>query len=162
MDYDFLQVKCGEITRVVDIYHSLIGLAGCSWSEDYPDIETAEADVASGSLYCLKSGDEIIAVASFGEFDELSHLVWAAEKPCELARVGVAPEYHSRGIGTLLLKNVIEAAARSGYDGIIMLVGKANPAAQALYEKNGFARCGEAHEYGIDFYQYQMMFRNRA
>jgi ribosomal protein S18 acetylase RimI-like enzyme len=39
-----------------------------------------------------------------------------------------------------------------------MLVSKTNNAALALYEKNGFERCGEVFRFGIDFYCYQITF----
>ena len=39
-----------------------------------------------------------------------------------------------------------------------MLVSKTNPAALALYEKNGFERRGETFMYDIDFYCYQIDF----
>ena len=52
----------------------------------------------------------------------------------------------------------MQAAKEQGFDGMIMLVSKTNPAAMALYEKNGFDQCGDAFEYGMDFYRYQITF----
>ena len=39
-----------------------------------------------------------------------------------------------------------------------MIVSKNNPAALALYNKNGLEMCGETFMYDIDFYSYQMLF----
>lgn len=125
---------------------------------EYPSKESAKADIEGESLYVLKKNGEIIAVASAGGFDELGHLQWTPEKPCELARIGVVPRLQSKGIGTLILQNVIHATRKKGFDGIQMLVSKTNPAALALYEKNGFERCGETFMYGTDFYCYQIKF----
>jgi ribosomal protein S18 acetylase RimI-like enzyme len=80
------------------------------------------------------------------------------ERPCDLARIGVLPNMQKRGIGTAILKNVINAVKERGFDGIRMLVSKTNPAALAMYDKNGFSRCGETFMYGIDFYCYEMVF----
>jgi len=57
-----------------------------------------------------------------------------------------------------LLRNIIRTAKEKGHDGIRMLVSKTNNAALALYEKNGFERCGKVFRFGIDFYCYQITF----
>jgi ribosomal protein S18 acetylase RimI-like enzyme len=59
-------------------------------------------------------------------------------------------------IGTTILKHIIKTAEEKGFDGIRILVSKTNPAALALYDKNGFERCGEVFMYDIDFYCYQI------
>ncbi len=146
----------GDILEIAEIYSSLVGTPGCTWGDDYPSAQTAKEDIACGSLYILKDVGRIIAVASMGAFDELGHYDWASQNPCELARIGVMPQMQSRGIGSLMLKKVMDAARARGFDGMRFLVSKTNPAALAMYEKNGFERCGEAHEYDIDFYRYQI------
>ena len=156
--YEFLLANYDDIPQIIDIYHSLIGTPGCAWSLDYPSRETAEADVDSKSLYVLKKNDIIVAVASVGEFNELGHLTWALKAPCELARVGVISTLQKQGIGTTILKNIIKTAKEKGFDGIRMLVSKTNPSALALYDSNGFEKCGEVFMYNIDFYCYQIKF----
>ena len=156
--YCFRLADIDDISEIIDIYHKNIGTSGCTWNSDYPCLASAESDIANKSLYILKENDKIIAVASAGSFDELGHLPWSLKNPCELARIGVIPEKHNRGIGTIILQNVIQAVKERGYDGIRMLVSKTNPAALALYNKNGFNQCGETYMYEIDFYCYQMIF----
>jgi len=156
--YKFLLANYVDIPQIIDIYHSLIGTPGCTWSLNYPDRETAESDVDSKSLYVLKKNGIIIAVASIGEFNELEHLQCTLKVPCELARLGVIPTLQKQGIGTTILRNIIKTAKEKGFDGIRMLVSKTNPSALALYDKNGFEKCGEVSMYGIDFYCYQMKF----
>ncbi|WP_010249788.1 GNAT family N-acetyltransferase [Acetivibrio cellulolyticus] len=156
--YEFSLASYDEISQIMDIYHSLIGTPGCTWSLDYPNRETAESDIDSKSLYVLKKNGLIIAITSLGEFNELEHLPWTLKVPCELARIGVIPTMQKQGIGTTILKNIIKTAKEKGFDGIRMLVSKTNPAALALYDKNGFEKCGEVFMYNIDFYCYQMKF----
>jgi ribosomal protein S18 acetylase RimI-like enzyme len=156
--YSFSLAATDDIPEIVAIYHSLIGTPGCTWSLDYPNTETAWSDIESGSLYVLKDNGTIIAAASAGPFDELGHLSWSPQNPCELARLGVAPGMQKRGIGTIILQNVITAAKERGFDGIRMLVSKTNHSALRLYDKNGFERCGEAFMFDIHFYRYQMKF----
>jgi GNAT superfamily N-acetyltransferase len=157
-NYKFQLASYDDIYEIVGIYHSLIGTPGCTWNLDYPGKETAEDDIANGRLYTLKKNDIIVAVASAGDIDELGDLRWKPKKPCELARIGVRPAYQNQGIGTIMLKNIIGTAGEKGYDGIRMLVSKTNTAALALYDKNGFKRCGEVFRFDIDFYCYQMTF----
>ena len=155
-DYEFLLAKYNDIPQIIDIYHSLIGTPGCTWSIDYPNRETAESDIESKSLYVLKKNGTIVAVASAGEFNELGHLQWTLKVPCELARIGVIPTMQKQGIGTTILQNIIKTAKEKEFDGIRMLVSKTNPSALALYDKNGFKKYGEVSMYGIDFYCYQI------
>jgi len=136
----------------------LIGTPGCTWGEGYPGKETAEDDIDNGCLYAFKKQGKIIAVASIGDFAELGDLNWTPKNPCELAWIGVRPELHNQGIGTLMLRHCIDIARNNGFDGIRFLVAKINAAAQALYEKNGFERCGDVRRYDIDFYCYQKTF----
>ena len=157
-DYSFMLASYDDIPEIVCIYHSLVGTPGCTWDMDYPSRETAESDYYCSSLYILKKKDKIIAVASAGAFDELGHLKWTPKNPCELARIGVIPSMQNQGIGTMILQNIINAVQEKGFDGIRMLVSETNPAALALYEKNGFVKCGEAFMFDIDFFCYEMKF----
>lgn len=157
-DYEFLLACHDDIPEIVHVYHSLVGTPGCAWDMEYPSIETAQSDISSKSLYILKRNGEIVAVASAGEFDELGHLQWTPKNPCELARIGVLPTMQRQGIGTIILHEVIRTAREKGFDGIRMLVSKTNLAALALYDKNGFAKCGEVVMYDIDFFCYEMQF----
>ncbi|NLO48750.1 MAG: GNAT family N-acetyltransferase [Clostridiales bacterium] len=161
-DYIFQPAGCDDIPEIVNLYNSLVGTPGCTWNFDYPSKETAESDLSSHSLYVLKKDGKIVAAASVGEFNELGHLSWTPENPCELARIGVFRAMHNQGIGTIILQHIIKTAMEKGFDGIRMLVSKTNPAALALYEKNGFARCGETYMFDIDFYCYEMKFNDRS
>lgn len=156
--YEFRLAKPDEIPEIVSIYHSLVGTPGCTWNLYYPSQETARDDIKHEYLYVLKMEGEIVAVASVGQFDELADLSWKPQNPCELARIGVSPVYQKQGIGTIMLQSIIGVAKGNGYDGIRFLVSRNNPAALALYEKNGFERCGEVFRYDIDFYCYQITF----
>ncbi len=157
-DYIFSLAEYDDIPEIVSIYKSLVGTPGCTWDDEYPSAESATEDIKGESLYILKDKDTIVAVASIGKFDELGHLQWKPKNACELARIGVIPTAQGQGIGSIILKKLIEAAKESGYDGIRMLVSKTNPSALALYDKNGFERCGQTFMFNMDFYCYQMTF----
>ncbi|MCL2665522.1 MAG: GNAT family N-acetyltransferase [Defluviitaleaceae bacterium] len=149
-----------DIPAVADVYRSLYNFPGGTWSEHYPNIETAEEDFANGWLYTLKKDGEIIAVASAGLFNDLSelHIDWKPKNPCELARIGVVPKMHRKGVGETMLRHISEAARSNGFDGMRFLVSRHNGAALAMYDKNGFERCGEAFLFDLEWYCYQKKF----
>jgi len=147
-----------DIPEIMRLYKSLISMTGDSWNLHYPNAEIAKRDIDNNSLYILKKNEVIIAAASVGGSEELKHLPWNPQNPCELSRVSVKPEFQRQGIGSLLLYHTIRIAQEKGFDGICMLVSKTNPAALALYEKHGFEQCGETFMYDKDFYCYQMTF----
>jgi ribosomal protein S18 acetylase RimI-like enzyme len=159
--YNFSLANYCDLSEIMDLYHSIIGTPGCTWSLDYPNKENVESDINSQSLYILKYDDKIVAVAAAGSFNELDHLPWEPKKPCELARIGVNPTMQRQGVGTIILQNVINSMKRKDFDGIRMLVSKTNSAALSLYNKNGFEMCGETFMFGIDFYCYQMSFNSK-
>jgi L-amino acid N-acyltransferase YncA len=159
-DYEFMMATMNDIPAIIDIYRNLVGTPGCTWDDEYPSKESAESDIADNAIFVLKENDKVIAVASAGPFDELGHLEWNLKNPCELARIGVPPPLQGRGLGSIILQNVIQTMKERGFYGIRMLVSKTNPAALALYDKNGFERCGEVFMFDIDFYCYQILFEN--
>ena len=153
------QLACTkDLPEIMAIYHSLIGTSGCTWSLDYPNAEIASEDIENRRLYILRQDAKIVAVASAGAWGDWDHLPWTPQNPCDLARIGVAPAMQGQGIGTLMLRHIIAEMNRQGFDGMKFVVSKTNPAALALYDKNGFERCGETVAFGIDWYCYQMVF----
>ena len=158
-EHEFQLANYNDIPEIIGIYHSLVGTPGCTWSLDYPNRETAEDDIKNDWLYTLKEHGKIIAAASAGKFDDWSHLQqWKPNNPCELARIGVSPAFQKQGIGTIILRRIIAAMKEQGFDGMRFIVSKTNPAALALYDKNGFERCGETFVFDMDWYCYQMVF----
>ena len=155
--------KFEDKEEILNLYHSLIGTIGCTWSMDYPTISEIEYDVEKGFLYCMcDEKDAIIAVATAGIDDETEWLMQASNmnKPCILSRVGVKLSMHNHGLGQILVKYVIEDVEKQGYEGIIMLVSKTNPSAIAMYEKLNFTYCGESMMYDIDWFIYKMIFKD--
>lgn len=157
-NFIFSLAKDNEIHEILDVYHHIIGTPGCTWNLDYPNKEDVESDIRRGSLYVLKENTRIIAVAAAGPDQELEHLQWSLQKPCDLARIGVIPDKQNKGVGTAILHNIIIAVKSRGFDGIRMLVSKSNPSALALYNKNHFKKCGETFMYDNDFYCYELIF----
>jgi ribosomal protein S18 acetylase RimI-like enzyme len=59
-----------------------------------------------------------------------------------LGRIALLPAWQGRGVGTSIVRSLLERAAASGR-AVILEVLHTNPRAAALYEKLGFTRIGE-------------------
>ena len=91
----------------------------------------------------LEKGHNIVAEGA----DRLvGHVVYTpveADQP-ELA-VFVHPEFHNRGIGTELCKQIVAAAADAGREALELHVERHNRAAISVYRRLGFEVVGDDH-----------------
>ena len=78
----------------------------------------------------------------------------------EVKRMFTRPEWQGQGIGRAILSKVIAAAEADGLSELVLETGDQHPAAWAVYEKAGFARCGPVLDYPDSpyfvFYQKQL------
>lgn len=65
----------------------------------------------------------------------------------EIENIAVAAQRRRGGVGTTLLKRVIELARQNNADAIFLEVRETNRAASSLYEKNGFVLSGRRPGY---------------
>ncbi|MEM3833256.1 MAG: ribosomal protein S18-alanine N-acetyltransferase [Thermoprotei archaeon] len=71
-------------------------------------------------------------------------------KVCHLLSIAVLPEYRNRGIGSLLLKHLIDLIKTKGIRSIILEVKKDNEPAINVYKKFGFEIIGYRYRYYHD------------
>ena len=66
--------------------------------------------------------------------------------------VYIAPEAQGKGVGTLLLKALIEASTAKGYRLMVAVIGDSrNQASITLHRNAGFTFCGTVHSIGYKF-----------
>jgi phosphinothricin acetyltransferase len=66
--------------------------------------------------------------------------------------VYIAPEAQGKGVGTLLLKALIEASTARGYRLMVAVIGDSrNQASITLHRNAGFTFCGTIHSVGYKF-----------
>ena len=161
-NYAFTPATLADIPEILALYRSLFGTPGCMWDEHYPNAEITEHDINSGSVYVLRDGDKIIATASVGDDieddDFLDSFEWRGKNNCDLARIGVLPEMHGRGIGTHIVGCAIEAARAKGFDGLRLFVVHDNHAALAMYSKYNFVNHGIVTAYDYPFHRCEILF----
>ena len=70
----------------------------------------------------------------------------AATKTAYISVVVIDPEYRGMGLGTEIIKNVIDDCDKNGYERIRLEVDKNNQKAIRLYQKFGFKKVEEKSE----------------
>ena len=92
------------------------------------------ADARVGRVFVAREGERLAAMAS------LLYTVSTAEggKAALFEDLVVLPEFRGKGIGTALLRHVIDAARKEGLTRVTLLTDGGNKRAQALYRKCGF------------------------
>jgi L-amino acid N-acyltransferase YncA len=91
-------------------------------------------------------GGELLGFASFGPFR-----AWPAYKYSVEHSVYVDARFRRRGIGRLLMEQIIEAAREQEYHVLIGGIDATNQASIALHEKLGFSHCGTIRQVGFKF-----------
>ena len=74
----------------------------------------------------------------------------AYARTCENS-IYVRAAYHGRGIGTVLIDALLDAAAASGFREMIAVIGGGEPASVALHMKAGFRHAGRMERVGEKF-----------
>jgi ribosomal-protein-alanine N-acetyltransferase len=74
-------------------------------------------------------------------------LAFGPGEDCEIAALGVLPEWRRNGIGSALLGRIRAEAHRRGAHAIFLEVAADNVAGRALYAVNGFVRTGRRRDY---------------
>ena len=142
-------VQTAEILPARDEYLAAIrDLAAVIWREHYPGIishaqidymlarmyslDTLREEIRSQNIHynCLRLGGKLIGFASYGPTDEPGVM--------KLHKIYLLPQFHGRGLGSLLLRHCVQEVRTLGTKRLILTVNKNNTRAIAAYERNGF------------------------
>jgi ribosomal protein S18 acetylase RimI-like enzyme len=126
----------------------LSNLAGTIWRTYYPGIISREQiEYMLAKMYSLETLREEICRRGI-RYERLlvgeSFAGFAAYGPTEqpavfkLHKIYMHPEWHGRGLGSLLLRHCEGQAAKAGGNSLVLTVNKKNTKAIAAYLRNGF------------------------
>ena len=119
----------------------LLGLLFDDEEEFAPDAEKQRhamqailSDPGVGRSFVAREGERVVAMAN------LLYTVSTAEggRAALFEDLVVVPDRRGRGIGSALLRHVIDSARKEGMARITLLTDRGNKRAQALYRKMGF------------------------
>lgn len=85
----------------------------------------------------VKSGTRIVGYAC----------LWHIYEQMEIANIAVSPEFRGKGVGSTMMKRVLEVAKEKGCRSIILSVRKSNSAAISLYRRFGFVELERKKRY---------------
>ena len=97
---------------IMGLYHSAIGTEFCTWSLDYPNMDTFFTDVNDENLFCIcNESGEIIGAVSIDKDENTDKLeCWnkSLGKMGELSRMVIREDYQNKGIAPEFIKFVID------------------------------------------------------
>jgi ribosomal protein S18 acetylase RimI-like enzyme len=102
-----------------------------SWDEPYQQRRFADRFARGAERVILVDGDRVGVLA-------------VEERPTELflANIEIAPSWRGKGLGTAILRSVVDRARADGL-AVTLHVLKVNRRAASLYEREGFEYVGE-------------------
>ena len=138
MKYKIKKANIRDKDEIAKLYRSLIGQAGCTWNNEYPNNKIIEQDIRKEELFCIKKKNEIIATATLTKDIEIEKEISKSYNPYLLTRVAVNRNYQGQGYSKVLLQQVFEIARKEKIDLIYLLLNKENKRAKSLYKKCAF------------------------
>jgi ribosomal-protein-alanine N-acetyltransferase len=108
------------------------------WSRESIREEIVDNNLA---IYlCAKADGRIAGYAGY----------WKVIDEAHITNIAVHPEYRQKGIGSMLVKGMIDICTKTGIDKMTLEVRKSNIKAQGLYKKFGFKFAGIRKAYYSD------------
>ena len=100
-------------------------------------------------IWVYEKDHRVAGFATYGSFRE-----WPAYKYTVEHSIYVHKDFRNYGIGTALLKTVVEDAQEKGYATIVAGIDASNANSIHLHEKLGFSSAGLIHKAGYKFGQW--------
>ncbi|MCG3087454.1 GNAT family N-acetyltransferase [Sporosarcina cyprini] len=134
-DYGFFQEMFYESIHIPENKPSLAELLSEPNLRKYYDGWGRKGDYA---LLAKNDENEAIGAVWYRLFDTDNKGYGFVDENTPEIGIAVRKEFRGRGVGTILMQNIIQRAKEEGYTGISLSVDLENRGAIALYEKLGF------------------------
>lgn len=149
-----------NISEIKNLYDEIRNGTYTLWDDGYPSEELINYDIERNGLWGVFDRGVLIAISFVGERCEDGEecFTWkdSFNRRGTFARIGVLPKYQNQGIGTLLVKFILEELKQQNFDGVRILVGTENKNAIKLYSKFGFINCGKIKRYNHEYYLFEL------
>ena len=122
----FQPSKKEDLTEILALYRSVIGLPGCTWSIAYPNEATLHEDFRTGNLFVLRQRGRIVGAGSIVSRNELDDLdCWQhKENAGEIARIVIRRHRQSRGYGKFLVDMLCQRLRKQDRKAVHILVAR--------------------------------------
>jgi L-amino acid N-acyltransferase YncA len=139
-----------DLPAINDIYNYYVLNSTCTYQEEPEEIESRREWFARhGAKHPVTVAEVDGRVAGWGALSAF-HARSAYRFTVENS-VYVHHEFHRRGIGGAILKDLIERARTIGHHAIIAGIDADQPASVALHTKFGFQKVGDLKQVGFKF-----------
>lgn len=148
-----------DLPELLELAHQSAKAPGSRWSEDYPNLEILMWDLEQKGLYraILPDGTTcgMIAIDRSSELDDMD---WrdGLDTAWELSRLAVFPVYQGTGLGQAVFEAALALCREENCPGLRLLVSLGFDQGIHIYEKFGFQRVGQTHQWGEDFWMYSL------
>ncbi len=140
----------GDLPAITDIYNREVMSSTATFDEDPRTIdrqrEWLEEHTGRHPVVVAIIGSEVVGWASLSPWSD--RLAYA--KTAEIS-VYVKEGFRGKGIGGVLVRDLLARAAYSGLHAIIARISEESLASLELFRKNGFVRIGTMKEVGEKF-----------
>ncbi len=153
---EFRKAEEKDLVRLQPMYRKLVAQMIHSglriWDDIYPCCALHD-DISSHNLYMLVEASTPVAAFALCERSSSEcEIEWENPdaKAVYLDRLGVAPDFAGRGLGSFMLEKACALARERGAEYLRLFVVETNAPAISLYLKNGFSRASGVHVERID------------
>lgn len=143
-----------DLDAIVAVYNDAILTSKAIWTDEpveKPDRETwlAQRQDAGHPVLVAVEDDAVVGYGSYGPWQSKWGYRFTVENSIYLAE-----EYRGRGIGALLLDELLGRARNAGMHVMVADIEASNTSSIRLHERFGFTRAGVVHQVGTKFGQW--------
>jgi phosphinothricin acetyltransferase len=140
----------GDLVAINDIYNHYVHHSTCTYQEESESIESRRAwfnrHGENHPVTVATIDGRVVGWGSLSPYHARSAYRFTLENS-----VYVHPDFQRRGIGSDILKDLIDRAGALGYRVIIAAIDGDQPASIALHAKFGFVHVGHFKQVGFKF-----------
>lgn len=136
----FVDLTEDQLVEVVGIRSRSFGLISAARRDEW--LAEAREFVTDGRYFGVLAGERVVAAARIWDFDQ-----WWAGRPVRMAGVAgvvVAPEFRGRGVGSLLMRGVLERSKAYGFP-----ISALYPATVVIYRHLGYEFAGGRYKFSF-------------
>lgn len=146
--------EAGDVERLTEIYNWAVANTTASFDIAEQSVEKRMEWFShyggNHPLIVAELDGKVTGYSSLSKFRDKEGYA----KTVELS-VYIDPVYHGRGIGTLLMKEIIGRGRELGHHVIVAGITTGNDVSVKMHEKLGFSFCGEFRQVGHKFGEWQ-------
>lgn len=157
-----------DLPMLLEIYNDSVANTTASWDYDpWTEVRHAEwfAHKAEHDFPLLVADDrgEVVGYATYGEFSSRAGYVTTREHS-----VYVRPQTRGQGVGTVLMRALVDRARQAGVHTLVGRLSADNEASLALHARVGFVEAGRLKQAGrkfdrwLDLVYVQLMLQDRV